>query len=345
MSNTFLSFRQTAVNDTDDNSINSIPETASRAASKVTVDGVAPVLRNFSLEMNTGFVRLTFSETVDQGSFSTNLLRLQSSSNVNAGQVSSIPIPTLGYTFPSLHVAQFQLTEALLNDIKVLQPRIGTSPSNTFLSSNKTYINDTSGNSIAFISNASAIIAGEVRLDNVKPELREFTLNMNEGTVLFSFTESINVDPTLFNLTGVVFSVNATGTTQHTLHKEESIISLSGPEIKIKLAAVDIQALTKERYLAKSEESTFISFGANFARDTSGLTAVEIPSNNGKRAKLFIKDETDPNIIGFDLDMDNGMIKLKFDEVMKHNSFKRQLLKLQNAIRNPTESFGLKPSN
>jgi hypothetical protein len=227
----------------------------------------------------------------------------------------------------------------MLNQIKVLDPKIGSGIENTYISSLGNFISDTSGNALGVISNSSAEKATSVTPDDIRPELRSFTLNMNDGTVLFSFTES--VVPSTFNLSGVVFAVSSAGGKQHSLQKEQEIISSGGPEIKVKLTASDIEALAKDKELAKSVGSTYISFGSSFVKDTSGYPIKEILVSKGKKALKFIEDETDPSITGFDLDMNSGMVKLKFDEVMKLESFRRQLLTLQNLVRSPTESFTL----
>jgi hypothetical protein len=276
-------------------------------------------------------------------SFSPSFLVLQSATNLNSGVVSHFEIPDLTYDFISSTEVEFVLSENDLNQIKVISPKIGLNVDNTFISSKGSFVNDTSQNPIGIISNSSAISATQVIPDNIRPELRAFTLNMNDGTVIFSFTET--VVPGTFNLSGVVLAVSNTGGKHHTLQKEQSVISVDGPEIKVKLTASDVEALAKDKELAKSQESTFISFRPSFVQDTNGFPVKEILLNNGKKAFEFIQDETDPSITGFDLDMDSGMVKLKFDEVMKLESFRRQLLTLQNLVRNPTESFNLKSDN
>merc|ERR1712188_266223 len=113
---------------------------------------------------------------------------------------------------------------------------------------------------ILSIPNSSATKATRLAPDNIRPELRQYVLNMNDGTIIFSFTES--VDSNTFNMSGVILSSSLSGAIQHTLRHEESILLVDGPNVKVKLSAADIEAITKTRDLAKSKETTYMSIGA-----------------------------------------------------------------------------------
>jgi hypothetical protein len=179
--------------------------------------------------MTTGLLHLSFSETVDQSSFAPSSLVLQSTSSLNSQSkaVSYFQIPNIAFNFKSTTEVEFTLTEIMLNQIKVLDPKIGSGIENTYISSLGNFISDTSGNALGVISNSSAEKATSVTPDDIRPELRSFTLNMNDGTVLFSFTES--VVPSTFNLSGVVFAVSSAGGKQHSLQKEQEIMASGFP--------------------------------------------------------------------------------------------------------------------
>merc|ERR1712146_27070 len=154
-----------------------------------------------------------------------------------------------------------------------------------------------------------------------------------------------SVDSNTFNMSGVILSSSLSGAIQHTLRHEESILLVDGPNVKVKLSAADIEAITKTRDLAKSKETTYVSIGASLIKDKNGLPVKDISLEQGQKAFDYVEDKTDPNITGFDLDMDSGKVTLKFDEVMKLESLKRKFLTLQNLIQNPTESFTLNGEN
>lgn len=153
---TFLSVGASAVVDMNGNRMAPISSSEALAVAFLIPDFTPPELVSFSLDIGSGVLTLTFSETVDAASFNFSGITL-----IN-GQVSTASYRLTGgswSTFPST-VIQVQLTQQDLSAINVMD-NLATSVDNTFITATSGSIFDVAYNPLVPISIANSLQVSE----------------------------------------------------------------------------------------------------------------------------------------------------------------------------------------
>lgn len=91
--------------------------------------------------------------------------------------------------------------------------------------------------------------------------------------------------------------------------------------IIVTLSKHDLDELKHIFGLAIAEETTYITFPSHLLLDMNGNMVVPIPPSDSQRALSTIPDTTPPELIYWDLDMDNGRITLMFMETIDSSTF------------------------
>jgi len=157
-------------------------------AQKYVDDTTAPVLLNFSLNMDLGSLQLTFSETVRTGSLRTVGITLQSQAiNTNNKSVTLSGGETLDSNQPVITV---HLSAADVVQIKSLDFCLGMNSS--FLLLSNITITDTARKPNAVLSiRGSAKMALSFSPDITPPRLMGYVLNLNPGSMQLTFNEPV----------------------------------------------------------------------------------------------------------------------------------------------------------
>ncbi len=148
--NSYLSFSARFISDTNGNSVLPIPSSAAQLVRTFTLDTVAPVLESFSLNISSGVLSLTFSETVNVSSFDISHLTLVNGRYFdNDGYIQPITFYSLtagslqnGFNDPVVIVV---LSQRDLNAILAIDD-LATSPSDTFLTASSRTVVDMARN-------------------------------------------------------------------------------------------------------------------------------------------------------------------------------------------------------
>ena len=94
-----------------------------------------------------------------------------------------------------------QLTDSDLNSIKALTT-LAISVESTYIAFFSGAVMDLSNQNVRMLSASNAIRASTFTPDTTDPRLNSFVLDLNEGTIVFTFSETVNASS--FDLTGVV---------------------------------------------------------------------------------------------------------------------------------------------
>lgn len=187
VNSTLLSVATASLYDTSGNPLNG---TAFLAAENITVDSVLPELLSFALDMNTGELSLSFSESVFAVDITPSQLGLLSTTMLNSS--------TACYNITDGTVTQanetsviIQLTTADLNEIK-RRPLLAIDQNSTNLAVQAAAVRDTTGNTVVPISFYSALPADSYVMDMTKPQLASFDLDLNTGELVLKFSETVN---------------------------------------------------------------------------------------------------------------------------------------------------------
>ena len=308
-----------------------------------TEDEIRPRLLNFTLDLTHEILVLTFSETVDVYTLNTTQFTIVNSDDDYAS--SNHTLSSLSYqSSPHGPTVNVTLDDYDLNQIKKLT-NLGTSTSDTYLSMTAEAVEDRSGNPAEAAEKNNSVRAGSVIEDIHHPLLTEFLFDLNRGEMLLTFTETINAssirlsdfallstnsskDPTIYNLTGGY------------------ILSMDGPVVLVELSVYDLNEIKLLRKLASGSNdisnNTFLTVKHSAVKDNEGNTLVGIYKENPLPATEFISDITSPELEGFDLDLNTGILTLNFTEAVDGDSLipeGLQFLSLNSS--NPASSYQL----
>ena len=162
--------------------------------------------------------------------------------------------------------------------------------------------------------------------DTTFAELTGFQLDMDEGTISFTFSDVVRVSS--FQPTGVTIQSNMPGSESiHTLNTAILDTVDDGYFIDFNLSQADLQALQANPELATSENNTFVSIQSAVS-DVNGFLVVAVVL----QVDEYFPDTTPPTILQFSLDVDSGILRLTFSEVVNTSTLEPTEITLQNTI-------------
>ena len=184
---TYIFLTSSTINDTFGNMVVELLQTEAIQTSQYTRDVTGPALESFELDMNTGVLTLSFSETVNSSTLNTAGITLYNSmSGVIQQYQLSMSYVSVSEPAPEIEVT---LTNDDLNEIKILQ-QLATSREDTYLAVVPTAIRDMDNNTAM---SSSIIRARDFMPDITPPGLISFIADMDSGQLILNFTESILV--------------------------------------------------------------------------------------------------------------------------------------------------------
>jgi hypothetical protein len=282
-----------------------------------TEDLTAPAFISATVNMNNLQIRVVFDETVNASSVIPQNVIIQSQQS--AGSMVRLTGGSVTSSDSTIVVVTLSNTDA--NRIKA-QRDLATNETNTYIKLLEEFVSDMNVNDFAPVPNASHIAA--LVVDNTDPILSSCAINMNNGSILLAFDETINTAsiingqvqlqsamhaPPIYNLTGGNVS-------QH-----------NSPLIIIELTDLDLNAVKVQTNLFVNQSTSFISVTTGAASDMTGnaVAASTIACDQ------FVADTTSPELISFSLDMNIGQITMTFSEAVKVSSFVPQAVSLAGA--------------
>ena len=289
-------------------------------------DSTPSVLISFIADANRGELLLLFNEvmilqslnpsdvTIMNGQAGTIQLQLSEASGIRSNNLTSLVI---------------ELTRADLNILKSTD-NIFTGMSNTFLLlATTTQFSDASGN---LISAGAAVQAVNFIPDSTPPELTSFVeFNMNNGSFVLSFSEPINENR--IYLARLTLQGLQNGGPSFTLTGGKiSNVSMYNTVIEILLTHSDREIVKVTSGLADNADSTFIYFSENAFYDLTGNGIVAKPSRTALhlQGEGYIEDSSQVSLVRFELDMNQEIISLAFDDAVDINSISYPSLVIQN---------------
>ena len=284
-----------------------------------TADMTGPVLLNFTLNLTSETLQLTFDETIDIFSINITQFTLQ---NTSSEPLLSGHTLTEGNSAVLVYspVVTIQLAPYDLNEVKRFTD-LGTSTENTFLSFTEQAIADRADNLVSPRSTNNALMAAFVYDDLRRPMLVDFEFDLNQGLITLNFSETVQAGSIVLT----DFALQSTRQLDNTTNVTYSltggqVLSSDGPVIVIQLSDFDLNELKLLPDLASGAENTsantFLTLLSTAVRDSNDNAIHEISSSEALEAAVFISDITPPNLLGFDLDLNVGVITLNFSEAV-----------------------------
>ena len=321
----YLRIDEFFIRDMAGNPIAVIEDGNARQAAVFRNDTIMPVLESYSLDMDSGQLVLTFSETVNVSSLQLSDLTLQRFSNVTFERYSySLTGGNLLVDIDNTTV-HVQITNDDLNEIKART--IANEASTTWLVFPSTLISDMNMQPVEErVNGLNAAAVDNYTPDTTSPQLLSFSLNLTSGEIALSFTETVNVEDTLnlLELTlqnSVRINRDVDGFNFYTLTSASESLDVNGPEFSIVLSIYDLNAIKQRPELGTIINNTFISYSPRFISDMVGNMVVNIPSTRGTQAVQVAPDKIRPQLSFFDFDLNTEIITFYFSETVDLSTF------------------------
>jgi len=356
ISNTFIIINSAFVQDMNLNFVIKIGSTP-LPATKVVADTIAPILLNFDLNMNSGNIVLSFSETLRKSTLLINKISIHNNdgrivfltekSSLFEFVVDKLVNGTLVTQTMSPLVNGRVITIVLggedLDAIK-MHGDLATSKSSTFIQLDMNSVLDMNQVKVKEVPEFAIKQVSMYQRDETKPTLLWFELDMTLGQLYLSFDEVVRqslFDAALISLTNNYPSLHVRFEGRKLNSQSVVIVSTTEKrELFIKLSDVDLNEIKQNRGLAKSKSSVVIIFNSSFISDMA-LIPNGIESRleyDPKMCNSFTSDSKQPTLLFFKFDANLGLMSLTFDETVKASTFKFKTITVQKAANSGSEN-------
>ena len=198
VNNTYIVLAPDAFRDVAGSLLVAVLSSDALQANSVSPDFTDPELMSFSFNASSGVLTLLFTEAMNITGINPNGIVLQ---NAMTNPIRSLQLTggTPSTTNPA-RIFNFTLSRVNVNYIKQFSD-FGTSINNTYLAVESTTISDMNGNKIVAISISNAQRATSHYPDSDLPVLVSYTLDLNTGILVLTFSETVNIstlNPNLF---------------------------------------------------------------------------------------------------------------------------------------------------
>ena len=322
--NTFLSITDEFISDQFDNPIAPINTSLALPVKNYTADINCPELESSEFDLNQGLLALTFTEPVNTTTFVDSKLFLYETTVLNEAyhQITSADYNDEKYT-DSMTI---RLSEYDLNTIKATTT-LGTIETNTNIYLSSDAIKDTAGNQYCINTQPKPVF--DLVPDDTPPEIRNFTIDLDNLELILTFSESVQNEKLNFSEITLLSSENSS--VQFTLTNGKTRVNRTEPHIVIlTLDTDDANEIKHIIGLASELENTYLVVTEDTVQDYSENFLEPIYEDDPLLAMVYRADNTTPRITGFDLDMDEGLLTITFTEVINITSLNVKALTLQS---------------
>jgi len=306
---TFLAVKSDAVRDMNLRKIVAIPFGSAKAVQNYNADITAPVVTAFDFDLNSDLMSLTFSETVNAATFDPSAMTIQGLEDTS---LSSLSYDLTGGEASQIDstIVSLNLTHGDSNAIKRLI-KVASSSENTFLSFSEQLVNDTAGNQVTPRAVDSAITVSNYTADGVRPTIENFDFDLASGTLVLSFSETMNassIDVTLLTL----FSEGSGESYNFTL-EAAAVSSTNTENITVTLNVSDLNRVKAIPSLCTTSTNCHLAAAELSARDMNENRLL----NTGRISATAVEqDSQGSRLLGFILNLEAGTITVVFDETV-----------------------------
>ena len=291
-------------------------------------DTTSPVLESFSIDMNLGQLVLSFNEVVNEAEFRPSDVTLL---NAVSGSLTLVLNNQTSYSRINQGTAiHLELTIADLNWIKARD--IYTSVQDSYLSL-VTDMTDVSNNVFIDILYGSAMQASIFLEDTTQVQLLSFdAFNIDNGSFFVTFNEPVQAS--VINLMGVTLTSGTSGSpvTYRLTGGLATPVNEDRLSVMIELARNDRVAIKLLAGLATEESNTYIAMDLTTVKDTANNTNAIVTISSAIRLTNggYTPDTSLAELSSAELDMNQGQLKLIFNDVINAQSVAPFLVSIQN---------------
>jgi hypothetical protein len=325
--NTYITVQASAIDDTLGNDVLAITDTKAIKVRNFYADEIPPSLTFSALDLDTGYLNLTFDDFPNASTFLFDQVQLHNRGLVTPLALSptELLVSSDGFTLSLL----LNITD--LNRIKLLR-NLASDASSAYISISSLALEDFAGNSVIEIPMSGNQLIDNYTADQTGPEVVQYSLDVNASYLVLTFSET--VDASSINLTAITFQdtdniTNAKGAYRLT---NGMASTADGVEVSITFSEADILGLQQQSTVARDVSSTYLAFEPTLIMDTNANHAMEISqfSAFGITMDNFNPDVTRPLLQRFEFDLDEGVILLTFSKTINVGAIDYTQITLQN---------------
>jgi len=307
------------------NSAEAIPQSSAQQVANYTPDASPPQLLGYSINLRTESISLTFNEPVLVDFFNVSGLLLHS----DAMQSGSLRRLDDGEILSTEYAAITIIVALSPQDIVSIKSNlsIATQTGNTYLRIIPGGFQDVAG---VPTTTQTFIQAASVTTDTSNPALISFTLDLQSDRLQLTFNDVI--DPSTFDPTGITIQSRPfrVANEYYTLTSTSMTSSTFGYEVIVDLST-DAQAIRENTNFGTQRTNTYITLLASTIDTPDGEDNAPITDGKALQAAAVIFDSDPPELQGFNLDINRGVMILTFTDFIDLDSLNLTQIVLQNA--------------
>ena len=340
---TFIALTNLTVRDMNSNFVVDVPATDGIKVTSLVPDTTSPELVSFDLDMDSGLINMSFSETVNVSTIDATAISLQNngSSLANVFYTITLGSASTGSFLTGSTSVELYISLADLNELK-RQTGLATSQNNSYITLTPAAIRDMNGNRVAAVERNASVRVSLFIPDTTSPALESFDVDLTEETLTLHFDETVNSSS--FDLEQFVFQ-DAVNRTYYRWLTGGSILSEDNSTIVVQLDVDDLHYIKSLPDLLTTTNSTYLAFTSDALLDMNKNRVAEILTTAPKRVGVFREDERRPDFVGFDLDMNTARLTLTFAETVNVSSLDVGEIVIQSAQLSPVEWRRLQSGN
>ena len=331
---TFISLGTDAIKDVAGNSLNPITPDSAMMVDIYTPDRSETTLTNFTLDMNDGFMSLTFDDVVSIGSIDPSRITLQNSEDGSTGVSQMLNSITL-ISSQSGFVIDFRLGKDTLEVVQA-NSELAISADTTYLSLDFLAVRDYQSFPVRRIESSSALRVGTFIADITRPQISQYSLDIDQGILSLTFTEVVNLTALELDQITIQNAANSSRATQNVTLRGGTFDSTPASSVNITLNEEDQNDIKTMMELATNGTTTYLVATNQTVSDMVGNQLVEIPDDGAKMSSQHVPDTSKPRLDTFFLDLNSGLLSLTFSETVLVSSFSPTSIGIQNSRSSPS---------
>merc|ERR1719272_1767218 len=320
------------------------------ALAPYTVDSTPPVLSEFSFDLTTKALILTFDEVVKAVSIDETKIILWSHASQEAA--AALGETRTFHTLKEVTVVSqngLALSDGDLDGIKAIE-NLYVGPTSAYLAITELAVTDMAvpAQKVTPVLGTNAKIADRFKADNIRPKIIQVDLNMETELLTIYFSETVDSSRVVYE--GITLQKGANVGSAVGGH-----VSLTGGErthttdltsLQIKLATADLNRM-KTAKIGMDQASSYLVMTAASLKDMAGLDL--IPREDGfagdggpLRVTVYDGDETDPVLTKCALNLNDETLTLSFSETVDASSIQVQHITLAENQANANTKYSLR---
>lgn len=302
-------------------------------------DTLPPFFSYYSLNMDNGLFNITFSEPVDQSSFSLQGLAFQGSRNMKIATAQNNQLcalqdsgaTVLGYS----NYGRTAVVDLGVINTNCIKEQVGLciAQPTCFLSAFAPFVNDTNANMLSLVAFDAlhGVQPSRYVPDFNSPYLLNWDVDMGRGAFMLVFSETVHVS--YFNFTGITLTNNV-GTSFRVMNPTNTTM-VPSHKVRFTLSKAQFHEMQHLSHFFKADTNSYLVLDQGIVVDTSAAqhkyASVTATAASPMRVRTYYPDVLPPQLVAFDFDVSNGIITLYFSETMAVQTMQVQYLTFQSA--------------